>query len=216
MALVVLSSLATKGVLEEFRPQFERELGPLELQFAATQAILPRLAAGERVDLLVLTAEAAAALRAGGKAQEVFPLGGSGVGVAVRAGAPRPNLGSVDAFVQALNAAESVAHSKVGASGIYFSQLLERLPVRLKRRVVVESGPVALVVARGEAELGIQQLCELAPVPGIDIAGPLPAPLQCMTQFAAAIPGNAADPRTARVLVDLLRRSIDPRRHYIA
>ena len=215
MALRVLSSLATKGVLEEFRGEFERAAGALDLQFAATQAILPRLARGEQVDLLVLTAEAMDALRAEGKVKEAFPLGGSGVGVAVKAGAPRPAIGTVDELVRALNAASSVAHSKVGASGIYFSQLLERLPVRLKRRVVVEQGPVALVVARGEAELGVQQLCELAPVPGIDIVGPLPAAVQSTTHFAAGIPAQAADPRGARALVELMRSRIDPRRHYI-
>jgi molybdate transport system substrate-binding protein len=213
--MVVLSSLATKGVLEEIRPELERALGGLDLQFAATQAILPRLARGEKADLLVLTAEAMDMLRDQGKVKEVFPLGGSGVGVAVRAGAPRPQIGTVEEFVRALNAAGSVAHSKVGASGIYFSQLLERLPVRLQRRVVVESGPVALVVARGEAELGIQQLCELAPVPGIDIVGPLPDALQSMTRFAAGIPAQAANPQGARALVDLMRLRIDPRRHYI-
>ena len=214
--MVVLSSLATKGVLEEFRPELERALGALDLQFAATQAILPRLARGENADLLILTAEAMETLRAECKVKEVFPLGSSGVGVAVKGGAPRPDIGTVDAFVHALNAAESVAHSKVGASGIYFSQLLERLPVRLKRRVVVESGPVALVVARGEAELGIQQLCELAPVPGIDIVGPLPGPLQSMTHFAAGIPAQAANPQGARRLVELIRKRIDPGKHYIA
>ena len=213
--MVVLSSLATKGVLEEFRPELERTLGTLDLQFAATQAILPRLAQGEKVDLLVLTAEAMETLRSQGKVTEVFPLGGSGVGVAVKAGTPHPDIGTVDAFVRALNAAESVAHSKVGASGIYFSQLLGRLPVRLKRRVVVESGPVALVVARGEAQIGIQQLCELAPVPGIEIVGPLPAPLQSITHFAAGIPAQAANPQGARTLVDLIRNRIDPRKHFI-
>ena len=83
-----------------------------------------------------------------------------------------------------------MAHSKIGASGLYFSELLERLGIasRLKQRVVVEKGPVGAVVAAGEAELGVQQLCELAPVPGIEIVGPLPGPLQKLTYFSAGIP----------------------------
>jgi molybdate transport system substrate-binding protein len=71
--------------------------------------------------------------------------------------------------------------------------------------VVVEKGPVGLVVAAGEAELGVQQLCELAPVPGIEIVGPLPEPVQRLTHFAAGIPANAANPKGAAALLALLR-----------
>jgi molybdate transport system substrate-binding protein len=203
----VLSSLALKGVLEKFRPEFERALGPLELVFDATQAIVPRVRAGEKADLLVLTAEAMEDLRAAGLVTRTSPLGCSGVGVAVRAGAPRPDIGSVEALTRALLSARSVAHSKVGASGIYFAGLLERLGIasRLKKRVVVEKGPVGLAVASGEAEIGVQQLCELAPVPGIEIVGPLPEPVQKLTHFAAGIPAGAAHAEGAAALVALLR-----------
>jgi len=198
MKIVVLSSLALKGALEKGKPQFEHALGaPLELHFDATQAILPRLAAGFRADLVVLTAEAMKGLAM----SEVRALGASGVGVAVKAGAPRPDIGTVEAFKQALENARSVAHSKVGASGIYFAELVETLPIRLKKRIVVEKGPVGLVVARGEAEIGLQQICELEPVPGIDIVGPLPAPIQRVTHFAGGIPANAANSQGGRALL---------------
>lgn len=194
-------------MLEKFRPEFERALGPLELVFDATQAIVPRVRAGERADLLILTAEAMEELRAGGTVTRTWALGSSGVGVAVRAGAPRPDIGSVGALTRALLSARSVAHSKVGASGIYFAELLERLGIasRLKKRVVVEKGPVGLAVASGEAELGVQQLCELAPVPGIEIVGPLPGPVQKLTHFAAGIPAGAAHAEGAAALMALLR-----------
>ena len=205
MPIRILSSLALKGVLESLRPALERTLGPLELHFDATQAILPRVRRGEPADLLILTQEAMEELRASGAVTQAWLLGSSGIGVAVRAGAPRPDISSVDALQRALLSARSVAHSKVGASGIYFSELLDRLGIRLKKRIVVEKGPVGIAVASGDAELGVQQLCELAPVPGIEIVGPLPEPVQKLTYFSAGIPAGAADAAGARALVELLR-----------
>lgn len=206
--IAVLSTLALKGVLERFAPEFEQELeARLALRFDATQAILRQIDQ-VRVDLYVLTDEAARQLAMEGKLATVRRLGSSGVGVAVRAGAAKPDIGSLDAFKRAILGASSVAHSKVGASGLYFAELLQRLGLadRLQRRVVVDSGPVGRVVAAGEAEIGIQQLCELAPVPGIDIVGPLPDEIQRITHFSAGIPANAANPQGAGALLDLLRQ----------
>lgn len=198
--LRILSSLALKGVLEKLRPGLERAVGPLELRFDATQAILPLVRRGEPADLLILTQEAMDELRV----PRAWVLGTSGIGVAVRTGARKPDIGTVDALKEALLAAQSVAHSKVGASGIYFSELLERLGIaaRLKKRVVIEKGPVGLAVAAGEAELGVQQLCELVPVEGIDIVGPLPEAVQKWTCFSAGLPAEGAG---ALALVNLLR-----------
>jgi molybdate transport system substrate-binding protein len=205
MTIAVLSSLALKGVLEKSSAQFERSLASrLDLRFDATQAILKQLEAGAQADLLVLTAEAMDELRQRGQVTKVRAVGSSGVGIAVRAGAPKPDIGSVEALKRALAAASSVAHSKAGASGIYFSELLERLEIKLRKRVVVEKGPVGLVVAAGGAELGVQQLCELEPVPGIEIVGPLPGPVQKLTHFSAGIPANAANPKGAAALMELL------------
>jgi len=207
-AIVVLSSLALKGVLEKFKPAFEQSIAArLDLRFDATQAILTQLTAGLQADLLVLTAEAMEELRKSGQVMEVRKIGSSGVGIAVRAGAPKPDISSVEALKRSLVSAGSVAHSKVGASGIYFAELLERLGIaaRLKKRVVVEKGPVGQVVAAGDAEIGVQQLCELAPVPGIEVVGPLPAPVQKLTHFVAGIPADAANAKGARALLELLR-----------
>jgi molybdate transport system substrate-binding protein len=106
----------------------------------------------------------------------------------------------------ALLAASSVAHSRMGASGIYFAGLLERLGIadRLKKRVIVEKGPVGAAIARGEAELGAQLLCELAPVPGIDIVGPLPDEVQNWSVFAAAVMSGSAKRAAAQAFLDVL------------
>jgi molybdate transport system substrate-binding protein len=199
--MVVLSTLALKGVLEKLQPP------GYELRFDSTQAILKRMAGGERADVLVLTAEAMQDLQAKGSVAQVRPLGSSGVSLAVRKGAPRPDIGSQEALVRALLAARSVGHSRTGASGIYFSGVLDRLGVagKLQKRVIVEQGPVGLAIARGEVELGAQMTCELAPVAGIDIVGPLPAPLQSFTHFSAGVPAGSADPARAHELIALLR-----------
>ena len=125
-------------------------------------------------------------------------LARSGIGVAVRAGAPRPDLGSAEAFTRALMGAQSLAHSS-SASGIYIKALLQRLGVTeaLGKRIrQVEGEPVGRVVASGEAEIGFQQMSELLPVKGIDIVGPLPPELQHVTVFSA---GLAAHRRECRM-----------------
>ena len=202
----VLSTLATKGVLDNLRAEAERAAGPLNIRFDATQAILKDVAAGAKPDFVIVTEEAMKAWRQSGFVSESRVLGQSGVGIAVRAGAVRPRIGNVENFKAALIAASSVAHSKAGASGIYFAEVIDRLGLRakLKEIVVVEKGPVGRVVASGEAEIGVQQICELAPVPGIDIVGPLPDAIQKITVFAAGIPAATSDPTGARALLGFL------------
>lgn len=194
----VLSTLALKGVLARLAPQ-------LDVEIHATQALMQHIERNEPADLLILTSEAMDGLAREGKVHEVRRLGSSGVGLAVRAGAARPDIASVEAFKSALVAARSVGHSKVGASGLYFVELIRQLGISDRvKTVVVERGPVGEAVARGDAELGVQQLCELAPVPGIDIVGPFPEPLQRITAFSAGIPVNAQSLDAARALLDLL------------
>lgn len=191
-----------KGVLESAAPG-------LRAEFHATQALLKSIAEGAGADVVILTAEGIGQLAASGKVVPAtrLDLGRSGVGIAVRNGAPRPRIGSLQELKATLLAARSVAHSRMGASGLYFAELLERLGLadKLKQRIIVDKGPVAARVASGEAELGAQLLCELAPVPGIDIVGPLPAEVQKHYAFAAAVMSASHKPDAARAFLEFLR-----------
>jgi molybdate transport system substrate-binding protein len=179
--LTVLSTLAMKGVLEDAAPP------GAAIRYHSTQALLEAITAGERADVVILTREGIDKL--GGKVSGRMELGSSGVGLAVRAGAPKPDISTVAKLEQALLGAASVAHSKSGASGLYFSGLLERRgwASRLKKRVVVERGPAAAAVVAGDAEIAVQLLCELAPVKGIDVVGAFPAEVDNLSHFSAAV-----------------------------
>lgn len=186
--LTVISTLALKGVLDAAAPA---HLSGLRAEFHATQALLKDIAAGKRADVVILTDEGIAELSRKGflLPGSEMKLGKSGVGLAVRAGARKPDIHDLDALKKALLAAESVGHSRLGASGLYFAGLLERLGLadKLKKRVIVDRGPVAAGVAAGEIQIGAQLLCELAPVKGIEIVGPLPDEVQKFYSFSAAV-----------------------------
>jgi len=199
--LAILSTLALKGVLQDTIPG-------LKVEYHATQALLKSIADGQGADVVILTAEGIDELA---KQSKIVPatrieLGTSGVGLAVRAGARKPDIGSLQAFKDSVLSASSVAHSRQGWSGLYFAKLLERLGLvdKLKKRVIVDKGPVAAVIASGEAELGAQLLCELAPVAGIDIVGPLPAEVQGSVAFAAAVMSTSTKRAGAQAFLDFL------------
>ena len=215
----VISTLALKGVLDAAAPA---QSSGYRVEFHATQALLKDIAAGKTADVVILTDEGIAELSRNGsivKGTEM-KLGRSGVGLAVRAGAQKPGIGTLEALKKALLAAESVGHSRMGASGLYFAGLLERLGLadRLKKRVIVEKGPVAAGVASGEIQIGAQLLCELAPVKGIDIVGPLPDEVQKFYSFSAAVMAKAAKPEAAKAFLEFLRTDAvraEMRRNYL-
>jgi len=134
-------------------------------------------------------------------------LARSSIGIAVRAGSPKPDISSLDALKRALLAAKSIAYSS-SVSGVYVStELFQRLgiadQVRAKSRRV-DGDPVAAVVARGEAEIGFQQISELRPVPGVEVVGPLPPEAQRVTVFSAAAAAGSTNPSGGRALVAFL------------
>lgn len=215
----VISTLALKGVLDAAAPA---QSSGYRVEFHATQALLKDIAAGKTADVVILTDEGIAELSRKGALLPgtEMKLGKSGVGLAVRAGAKKPDIGTLDALKKTLVSAQSVGHSRMGASGLYFAGLLERLGLadKLKKRVIVDKGPVAAGVASGEIQIGAQLLCELAPVKGIDIVGPLPDEVQKFYAFSAAVMAKAAKPEAARAFLDFLRSEAvraEMRRNYL-
>ena len=172
-------------------------------------AIPQRLARGEAVDVVIMAAPALADLIAQGKirADSRVDLVQSLTGVAVKAGAPWPDISTLEALKRTLLAAKSIAYSD-SASGVYLTtELFPRLGIAdaIKARArKIEADPVGGVIASGEVEIGFQQISELLPVKGIDIVGPLPPEAQKVTVFAAGIPVTATQPAVARALIQWL------------
>ena len=205
----VMASAAIKEAYLELAPEFERASGhKVVTQWVPTVDMLARLKGGETVDLVIMSAAGLEELTGAGRiaAGSRVDVAKSGIGVAVRAGAPKPDISSADAVKRALLAAKSVAYS-TGPSGVYLAGLFQRMGIadevkpKLKR---VKGVPVGEVVARGEAEIGFQQVSELLPVAGIDYLGPLPATIQEITVFAAGVHVAARQPDAAKALIGFL------------
>jgi molybdate transport system substrate-binding protein len=172
-------------------------------------AVPTRIQRGEPIDVVIMVGSALGNLIKEGKviADSRVDLARSPIGVAVRAGAPKPDISSVDALRRALLAAKSIAYSD-SASGVYVStELFKRLgivdQVASKSRMI-PAEPVGAVIARGEAEIGFQQVSELKPIAGIDLLGRLPPELQKITIFSAGIVVGAREPEAAKALITFL------------
>ena len=212
----VLSTTALKMVFEELSPRFERETGNrLAVGLGPSLRLEARLAQGEAADVAIVTAAGAKDLMARGKivAGSLVDVARSSIGVAVPKGAPKPDISSVEGFKRALVAAKSVAVSKPaggGASGAHMAKVFEQLGIaeamaaKAKYGAGGAAGLAGLVVLRGEAEIGIQQMAELMAVDGIEVVGPLPAELQSVTVFAAVIATSASHPEAGRAFIDFL------------
>jgi len=206
----VLSTLAVQGALPGLIAGFERSAGAeVVADFAPTNALLARLKAGAAADAAILTREGIDELVGLGvvDAGTVVDLVQSRVGLAVKAGAARPDIGTPEALQRTLLAARSIAYSRIGASGVLFARLIGRLGIAEAvnaKATIIPSGLTGELAARGDAELAIQQLSELMLVPGLDIVGPLPAALQTPGIFAAAVLANSANAGPARAFLQSL------------
>jgi molybdate transport system substrate-binding protein len=212
----VMSTTAMKTVFEALSAAFENETGSsLNVSLAPSAQLETRLDDGEAADAAILTAAGAEQLVTRGRvvAGSLVAIASSSLGVAVPKGAPKPDISSVAAFKEALLAAKSIAVGMPvggGQSGAHmlkvFTQLgiAEAMHAKAKYGAGGPTGLVGLILLRGDAEIGMQQFPELMGVPGIDIVGPLPMPLQSVTRFVAAIPVAAQHADTGRALIAFL------------
>ena len=205
--LTGISSMATKKVLAEMADAFLRSGGTsASIEAVGGVDAAKRVRAGERFDVVVLASTVIEKLAAEGHlvAGSRVDIVRSGVAVAVRAGAPRPEIGSESALKHAVRRARNLSYS-TGPSGDYLVSLFDRWGIagEIAGRIVVPppGTPVGSLVADGTVELGFQQLSELLFLPGIDVLGPLPAPIQHLTTFSAGVGARSTRADEARALL---------------
>ena len=208
--ITVISSTAMREVMEELVPMFERASGHKVAISFLSGAVLPvKMKEGAQADVVVTTPPTIDDLVAAGKvaANTRVDFVRSGAGVAVRAGAPKPDVSTPEAFKNALLAAKSVGYSQ-GPSGVHFMSVMTRLGIadQVKAKGVVPplGSRVGTLIAKGEAEIGVQQITELLQIPGIDFVGPLPKELQANIVYATATPMSAKERDAAAAFVKFL------------
>ena len=206
----VIASAAVKDVVLDLIPAFERSSGhKVTTIWAGTEAITKRIGGGEVVDIVLIAAPNIDKLVSEGRlvAGSRTDVAKSGIGVAVRAGLPQPDISSGEAVKKAVLAAKSIAYSS-GPSGFYLAELFKKMGIADQIKDKVKQTPsgvqVGEVVARGEADLGFQQVSELLHLKGIDYLGPLPADIQHLTVFSAGLHTAATAPEAAKALMKFL------------
>jgi molybdate transport system substrate-binding protein len=211
----VLSAGAMKSIVTELGEAFKQETGhTLSMTFDTVGAQSKRLSAGEPADVVVLTDVAIDQLEGQGLvvAGSRADIARVGVGVAVREGAPRPDIATPEALKQTLLAAKSLAYvdpARGATSGIHFASVLQRLGIAeavKSKTILIPTGFAAEVVARGEAEICVHQISEILPVKGVTLVGPLPRELQKVTIYSGGVAAKAAQPEAARAFLAFLTR----------
>jgi len=213
--LTIYSSIGVRSAAEALFAQFEKTSGhKLAVTWGTAPMLGKRIESGETADVLILSHAGIDALSKQGKIApgSDVTLAGSGVAIAVKAGAPKPDISSPEALKRTLLAAKSIAYSEPaagGASGVYFAKLLERMGIaeqmKPKTKYPPAGGFSAELLLTGEAELAVQQKPELLHVAGTEIVGFLPGDLNMVTQFAAGIMLGSKNADVAKSLIAMLR-----------
>ncbi len=212
----ILSAGAMRAMVTELGTEFTRETGhTLAMTTGTVGQLRDKLLAGEAADVVVMSDTAIDQLIGQGHLARGsrVDIARTGIGVAVREGAPKPDIATPEAFKQALLSAKSIAYvdpASGATSGIYFASLLQRLGIAeaVKGKTVLRQGGgyVAELVARGEAELAVHQISEIIPVKGATLVGPLPRELQKVTVYSAALPARGTPTEPAKAFVEFMAR----------
>jgi molybdate transport system substrate-binding protein len=207
--IVVLTNMGVVSAVRDLAPAFEHASGhKVIISFELGNAMMQKINSNAPADVVTQTPDVIDDLIKQGKVVgERVDFARAGIGVAVKAGAPKPDIGSADAFKRAMLAAKSIAYSRAGASGVYVAKLMQRLGIaeELKDKIkLVDGVPVAELVAKGEVEIGMQQINVILPVGGIEYVGPLPSELQGYVVFAAGILAVSKAPEAARAMAKFM------------
>ena len=205
----VLSTVGMQPATPELFSQFEAATGHrVVVSYGLAAVLKTKFLEGAPADVLILTAPIIEDLAKQGKvvADSKKDVARSGVGIAVKAGAPKPDISTPDTLKAAVLAAKSIGYSREGASGVAFARVLERLGIadQVKAKYKDTGTKAGEMVAAGDIELAAAQIPELMAVPGVDVVGPLPAELQTLTTFSVGLATTAQDSAAAKALIDFL------------
>jgi molybdate transport system substrate-binding protein len=210
--VTVLASNGVRAVIEELRPQCERTIGhPLAIQYGSTTDLAKRIDAGESFDLTVLTTEAIDRLIKSGKlsGSSRAAIARCGVGVGIRAGAPKPNIATPEAMKAALLQAKAIAYAEDGASRVFVEKMEQTLGIagqmKAKTMLTHGSGAADATVAEGKADIVLTLGSEILGVHGVELVGPLPAAVQGYINFAAAADAKGQNAEAAKAVIQFLK-----------
>jgi molybdate transport system substrate-binding protein len=211
--LKVMSTVALTATLDDLKPKFESATGhKLTIVYSVIADLKKRIQEGETTDVMFLSRAALDDLQTQGKVASgsIVNVASSSVAIAVRAGAPKPDISTSDALKRTLLAGKSIVYAdpaKGGASGVHFAKVLEKLAIadQMKSKtILVPRAQAAEVVSKGEAELGVAMASEIVPITGAQLVGPLPGDLGMVLVFSAGVGAASKDATAAKALIEFV------------
>jgi molybdate transport system substrate-binding protein len=204
----VLASTAVKTTLEELAPQFEKATGnKVDITFGPATALKAKIDEGTAFDVAILAAPVTDSLAGSGKLDlPATIIAHSGIGLAVRKGAPKPDISTTEAFKRTLLNAKSIGVTAAGASGVYLKTLFEKLGIAddLKPKLKLLAGAAGEAAGAGEVEIGMTQISEILPYASAELLGPLPPDIQSYTYFSAAASAASKEADVAKAFIKYL------------